>query len=412
MWTLRTRISALRGAIIWCLFFNFNLNIDGVQIPLGAINVASSTVQAVESLVETTLGEFLAVTTNNLLTNALSSRMTNVKGCSTEPFVHAIYGHSRNDIVKEYSRKDDTYGLVLGVDNVWTFADEKYFCLGAALGYVHGKTTPSDNFVLAKTTGIVSEKAFDGLDSADIAARCFGTDFRHDVYAVRLFGAYESFNDKCLKTSIGVILGYNHGRNKFHMDIPDRLISDDATVTNPLDIKFISSGISLGVEFIKNLYAYEGYQFGLWFQANYAHVFQDVDVVEPELTISGKDSNTYYDAKFSHDFLATTIGLNVEKEAFKRADKKLTLSLKAGWECRVIQNFNTRPVGLITTVSTDKDNDRYVQKPPSPRKNAAVISFGASQKLNDHWSIAGSYSARFNKDLLAHSLTGGVEYDF
>jgi hypothetical protein len=409
-------------AIVWCLFFNFNLNASAntaVSAPLGAINFSPSTVRAAESLVETTSGEFLAVTTNNLLTNALSSRMTNVKGCSTGPFVHAIYGHSRNDIIKEYGRKDDTYGLVLGVDNVWTFADEKYFRLGAALGYVHGKTTFPDNFALAKTIGMAFGRVFDDPNSAAIAGRS-GIDFRHNVYAVRLFGAYESFNDKCLKTSIGVILGYNHGRNKFHMDIP-RLTSDDAIVTNPLDIKSVSSGISLGVEFIKNLYAYEGYQFGLWFQANYAHVFQDVDSVEPELIINGIDNignnTTYYDAKFSHDFLATVIGLNVEKEAFKHADKKLTLSLKAGWECRVIQNFNTRPIGLITTVSTVADAgeyaaDAYVQKPPSPRKNAAVLSFGASQKLNDHWSIAGSYSARFNKDLSSHSLTGGVEYAF
>jgi uncharacterized protein with beta-barrel porin domain len=141
-----------------------------------------------------------------------------------------------------------------------------------------------------------------------------------------------------------------------------------------------------------------------------------VDSVEPELTIRGKDSNTYYDAKFSHDFLATTIGLNMEKETFKCADKKLTLFLKAGWECRITQNFNTRPIGLITivtpTTSDGNDDDRYVQKPPSPRRNAAVISFGASQKLNDHWSIVGSYSARFSKDLSAHGFAGGVEYVF
>jgi hypothetical protein len=398
-------------AIIWCLFFYPSLSASStLRISLGTIGANSSAVQAVESSVEATSGEFLAVTTNNLLTNALSSRMTNVKGCSTEPFVHAIYGHSRNDIIKEYGRKDDTYGLVLGVDNVWTFADEKYFRLGAALGYVHGKTTFPDNFALAKTIGMASERAFGDLDFAAIAARFFGIDFRHDVYAVRLFGVYESFDDKCLKTSIGVILGYNHGRNKFHMDILAASMSDDDTiVTNPLDIKFISSGISLGVEFIKNLYAYEGYQFGLWFQANYAHVFQDVDAVEPEMMIA---NSTYYDAKFSHDFLATVIGLNVEKEAFKHADKKLTLSLKAGWECRVIQNFNTHPIGLITIVRTIDDDNGYVQKLPSPRKNAAVISFGASQKLNDHWSIAGSYSARFHKDLSAHSLAGGVEYAF
>ncbi|MDR2776935.1 MAG: autotransporter outer membrane beta-barrel domain-containing protein [Puniceicoccales bacterium] len=368
--TKRKRIFGLLVATIGCLFFNSNLNA-----------VAEVDFVTLEATLEATWGESLTVTANNLLSNSLSNRMTNVKGCLADPFVYGIYSYTdRKNIVAGYGYKNHTYGLVLGVDDVWTFANEKYFRLGVALGYVHGKITPSDTLSLTER---------DSSTTFDVDLNLYNIDnFNYDVYAMRLFGAYESFDDKCLKTNIGVIFGYNYGRDKFHMNPGDDCL-----------FKSVSSGISLGVEFIKNLYAYKGYQFGLWLQENYGHTFQYMN-----LMISDRETQT----NPGYDFFATIIGFNMEKETFERADKKLTLSLKAGWEYRVIQSFNTNIV--IVGIPMSEYNQYAISR--HPVRNAAVVSFKALQKLSDHWDIVGSYSARFSKDLLAHNISCGAEYSF
>jgi hypothetical protein len=355
----RRKKFAILMATIGCLIFNFNLKLAG-DLLFCHINSGEVVSQP-----------------NNLLTNALSSRMTRVKGCPADLFIYAGYGHMREyNIFTESSYKNNTYALVLGVDNVWTFANEKYFRLGTALGRVHGKTIPCDTPSGKKNA---SKDAHQALD----------IDFNHDTYGVELFGAYESFNDKCLKTNIGVILGYNYGKDKTHVK--------DKRDMQEFDIKLTSHNILLGIEFIKNLYAYEGYQFGLWLKADYDHVTLRTDKNE-ELDKKFEKSENKYNHKYRHHSLATVVGLNVEKEIFEHADRKLTLSLKTGWEFRIRR-------AIVTFDTEDPVEPMYF-------KNAAIVSLKASQKLNDHWSIDGSYSARFNKDFSAHSLAGGIEYAF
>jgi outer membrane autotransporter protein len=58
------------------------------------------------------------------------------------------------------------------------------------------------------------------------------------------------------------------------------------------------------------------------------------------------------------------------------------------------------------------DSTYEVIIPQQSSKNSAVLALGASQKLDDHWSLAGSYTGRFNGDLATHNLAGGVEYSF
>jgi hypothetical protein len=326
-------------AVIGCLIFNSDVR--GLEE-----NPSFSTLN--DGLVSSEM------TNNNLLTDVLSIRTANVKGYLSGPFVHAIYGHARNNITADHGYKNDMYGLVLGVDNVWAFANnEKFFRLGTALGCTHG-------------TAIFTRKMTEEMS--------LNMNHSQDIYALKLFGAYESFNDKCLKTNFGVTLGYGYNRSK------DELSS------------FGSHTISLGMEFIKNLCAYNGYQFGPWLQSNCAYILQ--------LTKGGE---IFQNTEFVHNFLSTVIGLNVEKETFKHADKKLILSLKTGWECRVMQRSN---------IMAEYKNAEMFFKFKYPVRNSAILSFSASQKLNDHWNIVGVYFARFNKDFLAHSFSAGIEYAF
>ncbi|MDR2603404.1 MAG: autotransporter outer membrane beta-barrel domain-containing protein [Puniceicoccales bacterium] len=349
-------------------YLNFNSN---QKLAAAAHNVRGSKAEALFSAIFSTIGDGFASlmeTADSLPTDALSSRMTNVKGCLADPFVYAIYNHGRNNIIEGYGYKNDVYGLVLGTDNVWA-TNEKYFRLGIALGYMRMSAVFSSDFSkiirIAPQFFNFSEK--------------FKVNLSQDIYAVRLFGAYESFNDKCLKTNFGVIIGYNYNDDK--------------------PLSFGSHIVSLRTEFIKNLYAYDGYQFGLWLQQNYSLILQYTN---------GAGKLQDFNFGFSHNFFVTVIGLNVEKETFKHGDKKLTLSLKTGWECRVMQH-SSAIFNIAITNSSDIYgffNFRY------PSRNAAIVSFRASQKLNNHWNIVGSYSTRFNKNIAIHNLSCGVEYAF
>jgi hypothetical protein len=358
---------AILMVIAGCLISNSSLKLAAASINIDDLPERASFSAATSAISDGLVS--LTVTTNSLITNALSNRMTNVKGCLADPFVYAVYGHNQSNVAAECGYKGNTHGgLVLGVDHVWTFADKRYFRLGAAMGYVLEGTT-----FFGTLSGTFSGVAY---------THSFSKKSDINVYALRLFGAYESFNDKCLKTNIGVMLGYNHGKDQF--------ISSES----------MSNDVLLGVEFTKNLYAYIGYQLGLWLQTNYGFILQTI-------VHNGSPQDISFDTKFIHDFLATVVGLNIEKEIFVHADRKLTLSLKAGWECRVIQR------SIVTLDATLGADELYgIFRLKHPCKNAALLSFKASQKLNDHWSLAGSYTGRFNGDLATHNLAGGVEYSF
>ncbi|MDR0742021.1 MAG: autotransporter outer membrane beta-barrel domain-containing protein [Puniceicoccales bacterium] len=362
---------AILIAIIGCLISSFNSKLATAAINIRDTDDEAEISRLISIFIDGAI--FPTMSANNLLTSALFSHMTNTKGCLSNPFVHAIYGHSQNEVIAEYGFKNDIYGYILGVDNVWISVDEKYFRLGTALGYAHGKVASVGTII----TGSFLELNFGEGD----------TDYSHDVHTVKLFAAYESFNDKRLKTNIGIIFGYNY-------DINNSLGKNS--------LEFTSHSFSLGMKFIKNLYAYNGYQFGLWLQTNYNFIFRNTD---------GNKLSRFQDVDFilksGYNSLVTVIGLNVEKEAFKHADRKLILSLKTGWECPVMQRTDAV---LFLTVTA---NEHYgVFKFRRPVKDVVIVSFNASQKLNNHWSIVGSYSARFNKDFSAHNLSGGVEYAF
>jgi hypothetical protein len=314
----------------------------------------------------------LAVEANTLVTGAISDRLINVKGCLADPFIHAIYGHAHQDEVDGFGYNNNMGGLVLGIDDVWDFPDERYLRLGAAFGYVHGKT----NFSGSAT----------GLEKSA----------KQDFYTAELFGAYESFNDEQLKTNVGVTLGYGHGCDKLHR-------VDSAFST--FDGKIKSHNVFVGAEFIKNLYAYEGCQFGLWFRGNYNHIAQKGYDESTAATVGAQHVSAV-----NHNLITTVLGINVEREIFdsEHADKKWLLSLKAGWECQPRRKIsdatvtfdNNSGIGAITPIF------RY------PSKHAAIGTFTVSRKLNINWSVVGSYTGRFNKDISTHTLSCGAQYSF
>jgi hypothetical protein len=66
------------------------------------------------------------------------------------------------------------------------------------------------------------------------------------------------------------------------------------------------------------------------------------------------------------------------------------------------------------TISFDNTSGigEFSPTPGSPFRNAAIVSLGASKKLNFNWTITGSSLARFNTDISTHNLSCGIEYSF
>ncbi|MDR0742022.1 MAG: autotransporter outer membrane beta-barrel domain-containing protein [Puniceicoccales bacterium] len=215
------KIFVILMVIVGSLIFNFNSELAALSIQRMGMPLKSDISEIVSIFTDGTM--FPIVSTNNLLTDVLSGRMTNIKGCLANSFVHAIYGHSQNKVVAKYGFKNNIYGFILGIDDVWVFANEKYLRLGAALGYTHGEAISVNTVSVGKSLRIKFEEG--------------DMNYNHDAYTVKLFCAHESFNDKRLKTNIGIIFGYNYNRSNL--------------VERMLPFEYTSHGLSLGVEFIK-----------------------------------------------------------------------------------------------------------------------------------------------------------------
>jgi hypothetical protein len=316
----------------------------------------------------------LAVVAHDLLINAISDRLTHVKGCLADPFIHVIYGHVCQDKLTRRGYHSNMGGFVVGADNVWDFPNERYFRFGAAFGYVYGKTNFSGSAVGVKESA------------------------KHDIYVIELFGAYEFFNDKRLKTNVGLTFGYGRGSDRLDL-------GSNVRGTAPRDTKIKSNNISLGIEFLKNLYAYKGYQFGLWLRANYNHIAQK-EHDEMITAVMG----TQQVPSVGHNLLTTVLGLNVEREILnpEHADKKWLLSLKAGWEYQLMRKHSDATIPFVNDFGRSEIMPTYGQ----PGKHAAVALLGVSKKLNVHWSVVGSYMLRFNSDISTHNLSCGAEYSF
>jgi outer membrane autotransporter protein len=298
--------------------------------------------------------------------------MTSVKGCLADPFIHVLYGQGHQNVILGFGYNNKAYGFALGADNIWNFTNERYLRIGIVYGFLHGKT---DFFGSAS-----------GL----------GKSAKHDVHTVELFAAYESFNEKLLKTNLCIILVYSHTLHRMHrVDL------------NSCDFNanMHSNTMFAHVDFVKNLFTRKGYNFGLWLRGTFYHVDQQ-GYDESSVATTGPQ----HVSGTKHDILTTVLGINVEKEFLDhgRDDRKFTLSLKSGWECHAIRKYSD----TTATFDNDVGVGEFIPVFGCPSKHAAIIALEAIKKLNDHWSIVAFYVARVNKDMHTHTISSGIEYSF
>jgi hypothetical protein len=315
----------------------------------------------------------VAVNSIDLVTDTVHDRMTGVKGSLNDPFIHILYGHGHQDEIAGFGYNNNSGGVVVGLDYIWHFVNDRHLKLGAVLGYVHGKT----NF-FGSATGL-------------------GKSAKHDIYTAEVFGALETFNDKHLKTNLGVIIGYSHIKDNLHRVDP---------TANTFDGKITSNSVFIAAEFVKNFCAYKGYNFGLWARGNYYHINQGG---YNESTAAATGAQHVSSVKY--DTYATVLGINLEKEILfnpELVDKTLSLSLKAGWEHQMVKKHSTPTVSFDNAIGLGQFVPTLSQQP----RNSAIISLESAFKLNTHWTIVGSYVARFNKDAHFHNVFTGIEYGF
>ncbi|MDR1233260.1 MAG: autotransporter outer membrane beta-barrel domain-containing protein [Puniceicoccales bacterium] len=304
--------------------------------------------------------------------DSLANRLTGVKDPLTDLFVYAVYDHAHQDELTKWGYDSNMGGFVLGIDNAWDLSTEKYLRLGIAFGYVGGKTE------FFGSTSLLEESA------------------RHNFYMIELFGAHESYNDEQLRTNVALTLGYSRGNDKLH-----RVNSELGT----FDAKVRSNNIFIGLDFVKNLYVSKGFQYGPWLRVNYSRIAQKNHDDSTTAAVGAQHVSAV-----NHNYLTTILGLNIEREPLdsEHVDKRWLFSLKLGWEYQVMRKHTDATILIDNPFGIGKIIPAYGQ----PGKHAAVGVLAASKKLNDNWNIVGAYMGRFNRRISAHSLACGIQYLF
>lgn len=316
------------------------------------VNTASSSAQITTAVV-------------SMFRNAVAVRLTDVKGNGNDPFVSAIGGHVHQSSIAGIGYGGDLYGVTAGADKLLNYKDG---CvrLGAMIGYIYGDVNFHGSAIGKKQKS------------------------KQDNYLGALYGAYEAFNEKNLKTDLNLSCGFGYTKHRLN-----RVDQQGAGY----NAKMKSNNFFLSAEFIKNLYAVQGIQFGLWLRADYNHIHQKAYSEN-----GGAGAQSISKAKF--DFLDTTVGVNIEKEIqnSSNSDRSLRLYMKAGWNCQPVRSHSTIVAGV-----NGKDS---VVSPHFGSHNSAVFTAGLRQKLNARWDLIGEWNGSFNKKHSNNLVTLGAGYTF
>lgn len=317
----------------------------------------------------------LATTTTlsvEMMKNGISNRLTDVKGNGNDPFIIAFGGHNHQNEISGFGCSGNLYGLCGGADYVFSLNNEQYFRVGSMLGYVRG------------------ESEFFG------SAAGKQKDAKQDMYSISLFGAYEKFGKKGLKTNINLLAGLGYSENKlFRIDESNM----------PFRGKFDSTNQFIDLEIIKNIYTLKGYQIGPWIGLSYNHINQ-----------KGYNESSLADAigaqsisKVKHDFLDTIVGINIEKEFESQFDKekRFRIYLRAGWKCQSVRKHSATTVS-IPSVGLGNFSPKFGYS----AKNSAVIIAGFRNKINAHWDFVGTWSGNYNKDYSSNVVSLSAGYNF
>ncbi|MDE6432296.1 MAG: autotransporter outer membrane beta-barrel domain-containing protein, partial [Opitutales bacterium] len=305
----------------------------------------------------------------SMLRSALNSRLTDISAGGDEAFISGIGGHVHQNELAGVGYSGDLYGITARADKLLHNKDCGYIRLGAMIGYLYGDINFRGLAIGKKQTA------------------------KQDNYIGMLYGAYESVNDKNLKTDLNLSFGFGYTNNRVSR-IDEKDFGYNAKVK--------SNDILVSAEFIKNVYAVQGIQFGLWLKADYNRIHQKS--YNESASNGGKSAQSV--SKVNFDFLDTTVGINIEKEICNssRADRSLRLYARAGWNCQPLRHHST--------ISAEISGKSGVVDPEFGSHNSAVFIAGLRQRLNANWEIIGEWNGSFNKKHSNNVVTVGAGYSF
>ncbi len=296
--------------------------------------------------------------------SSFASRLSDVKGNGNDPFLSVIGGHLHQGQIDGIGYSVNVYGVAGGADKLLKLSQEKYLKLGVAIGYIYGDADFKGNLVNTQTA-------------------------KEDLYVASVYGAYESFDKKNLKTDINVFLGFGYGESRLkRVDSKSNVYSGTMKSHNE----------SISIEFIKNLYAIHDVQIGLWLKMDYNHIHQR------GYSEKGNKSFAKSVSKANFDLLNTTVGVNIERELqnFSNEKSRLRLYMKAGWNCQPVRDSIS---GVVTNAS-------FVPNVSFGSRNTGVVAAGFREKFNEHWDMVGEWNGTFSRKQSDNVITLGLGYSF
>ncbi|MDE6432469.1 MAG: autotransporter outer membrane beta-barrel domain-containing protein [Opitutales bacterium] len=304
----------------------------------------------------------------SMFRGAVASRLIDVKGNGNDPFITAVGGHVHQSELLGVKYSGDLYGVAGGVDKLFFIENHGYLRVGAMLGYIYGDIDFTDSAISSQTD-------------------------KQDNYLGAIYGAYETFDAKNLKTDINLSLGFGYTEHE---------LSRRDVWNYGYKSKMKSSNMFFSAEFIKNLYEVQGIQFGLWAKADYNHIRQK-SYTERALN-GGTCAQSVKKANF--DFIDMTLGVNIEKEIqiSSNSDRRLRVYMRAGWNCQ--------PVHGHSTILASIHNQTNVMSTDFGSKNSAVFVAGCRQRIDANWDIFGEWNGSFNKKHSNNVITLGAGYTF
>jgi uncharacterized protein with beta-barrel porin domain len=331
--------------------------------------VASGTLSPVSAQLEQFSGISVAQSATTMVSsvqNIISGRLCDVKGNTDDPFVQIFGYHQHGDETRGVGHRTDGWGALFGLDFTKELKCGGQLKYGAILSFGRSEIRFFGSAI--------------GRSKATDQTLTFGG----------VFGAYENFNDKGLKTNYNLTIGFGHGTN-------DLRRTDSGN--NSFSAKYDSNSFYIHLEGVRNVCRYRDIQIGPWATLSYTRMW-DKAYEESGPATPMSMSSTH------RDFLHMTLGISLEKEIHyvENPHRNMKLFARIGWECEPVrsQSFAIGYVGTNPFTPSKKGGSR----------NALVLIGGVRKKLSEHVEVSGSLLGRFsNKDrLFAASATIGYSF--
>jgi hypothetical protein len=233
-------------------------------------------------------------------------------------------------------------------------------------------------------------------DNAEHAQRA-----RIDSFVTALYGAYESFDSKQLKTDINVIAGFLYSKNRLNRDF--KVYNDLDDIDDPIlmSTKADSTSVFVRIEATKNIFSLLGCQFGPWLMAKYHHVRQEG---YDEHSVLGE----LHSDRMRFHFIDTVVGLNMESEfqSKEHDGRSVKFTFRGGWNCQPLREHSPYSVSVEGVTMDESAKVHYNVT------NSAIAIANIAIRFDANLTLTGTWTGRFSKDTVINNVSAGIEYAF